>query len=335
MCEDNKLLPWEEKNWLEEMSGWLNTSLAKHHLVSLEKPLLVHSASWSVVYKVPTNNGLFFFKALCPVLGYEPRLTKQLSLWQPDLIQPVLEIEPGKGWMLMPDGGRTLRQVLENNSSLNYWKKIIPAYARFQQDMIPHQQDLLALGVRDRRLQFLPRLAQQLTGDRDAMCIGQPDGLSPAEYENLIAFMPRLKSLCEALAQYGIPETLQHDDFHDGNIFVVQNDYRFFDWAESFIAHPFFTLVVTLRSIAYRFELAENAPELHELEDLYLREWQEYATLDCLHKAFDLAMTLGRINRALTWHMVVSSLSEPHRSKEADAVPGWLQLFLEKITLYV
>lgn len=334
MSEVEKLLPWEEKDWLEEMSGWLSISLAKHHLEMSDKPLLVHSAPWSEVYRIPTNKGKYYFKALCPVLGYEPQLTQQLSLWQPDLIQPVLEMEPVKGWMLMPDGGRTLRQVLENNPSINYWKKILPAYARFQQALIPHQQELLALGVHDRRLQVLPGLAQQLTADRDAMCIGQADGLSLSEYETLIAVMPKLQTLCEALAQYGMPETLQHDDFHDGNIFVDQNDHRFFDWAESFIAHPFFTLVVTLRSIAYRFELDANAPELHELEELYLREWQEYASLDRLHKAFDLAMILGRINRALTWHMVVSNLPEPHRAKEANAVPGWLQLFLEKITPY-
>ncbi len=335
MSEENKLLPWEDKNWLEEMYAWLRISLAKHDLEISEKPLLVRSAPWSVVYCVPTTQGKYYFKALCPALGYEPPLTRQLSLWQPDLIQPVIEIEPGRGWMLMPDGGTTLRQVLENDSSLNYWKKILPVYARFQQAMIPHQQELLRLGVHDRRLQMLPGLAQQLAADRDAMCIGQPDGLSPAEYESLVGVLPKIQTLCDMLAQFNIPETLQHDDFHDGNIFVLQNDYRFFDWAESFIAHPFFTLVVTMRSIAYRFELAENAPELLELEDLYLREWQEYTSLDQLHKALDLAMTLGRINRALTWHMVVSSLPEPHRSKEADAVPGWLQLFLEKIMLYV
>ncbi len=335
MTENEKLLPWEEENWFEEMSGWLRSSLAKHHLEIVNKPVQVHSAPWSVVYYVPTNQGKYYFKALCPSLGYEPPLTRQLSVWQPGTIQPVLEIEQNRGWMLMPDGGSTLRQVLENDPSLNYWKKILPAYARFQQAMIPHQKELLALAVHDRRLCVLPGLAQKLAADRDAMCIGQPDGLAPAEYESLVSILPKLQTLCDALAQFNIPETLQHDDFHDGNIFVVHNDFKFFDWAESFIAHPFFTLVVTLRSIAYRFDLDENAPELLELEDLYLREWQEYATLDRLRKAFDLAMILGRMNRALTWHMVVSSLPQPYRSNEADAVPGWLQLFLEKIKLCV
>ena len=166
------------------------------------------------------------------------------------------------------------------------------------------------------------------------MCVGQPDGLSAVDYETLITVMPKLQTLCETLSQFGIPETLQHDDFHDANIFVAQDGFRFFDWAESSIAHPFFSLVVSLRSIAYRFKLKEASVEICELEDLYLREWQVYASLDRLREACALAMSIGRLNRALTWHMVVSSLPEPHRSKEVDAVPGWVKLFLEIITLY-
>jgi hypothetical protein len=33
--------------------------------------------------------------------------------------------------------------------------------------------------------------------------------------------------------------------------------------------------------------------------------------------------------RALTWHRVVTSLEEPFRSEQAEAVPGWLGEFLE------
>jgi hypothetical protein len=334
MSELKKQLPWEVPHWNEECSDWLRTSLTAHDIEMLSEPVLIHSTPWSLVHSVPTNRGLYYFKALCPALIYEPAVTRQLYLWQPDLIQPVLEIDRQRGWMLMPEGGSTLRQVLEKTRSLNYWKKILPLYARFQQAMIPNQMDLLALGVQDRRLQVLPDLSIKLASDRESMCIGRPDGLSVLEYDNLIGFMPKLKKMCVELAQFDIPETLQHDDFHDGNIFVVQNEFRFFDWAEAFVAHPFFSMVVTLRSIAYQFELEEDSASIHELEDIYLMEWQDYASLKRLHEAFNLAMVIGRINRALTWHMVVSSLPEPYRSKEADAVPGWVKLFLEKINLF-
>ncbi len=330
--QKSDLLPWQQENWLLGIENWATTQLHQHNIKTISRPILIHSAPWSVVYKIFTNQVPFYFKALCPVLNHEPLLTQQLFHWQPGMIQPVLEIEPDKGWMLMPEGGTTLRQVLEQNPTLNYWKKILPAYARFQQAMIPHQQELLVLGVKDRSLAVLPGLVKRLAEERQALCIGQPDGLSPADYEAFLGYLPKLKTKCEILSQFGIPETLQHDDLHDGNIFIDQNGFKFFDWAESFIAHPFFTLVVTLRSIAYRFELEESSPEIRELTDLYLKEWLDYAKWDGLQEAFELAMVIGRINRALTWHMVVSTLPEPDKSKEADAVPGWVQLFLEKIT---
>ena len=44
------------------------------------------------------------------------------------------------------------------------------------------------------------------------------------------------------VSAFGIPETIQHDDFHDGNI-LVQNatqepSYIFFDWGDGQQAYP-------------------------------------------------------------------------------------------------
>ena len=297
--------------------------------MTTEPPVEIHRQPWSVVYRIQTSSETLFFKALCPALRHEPRLTRQLAAWQPDLIQPVMEIEDSKGWMLMPDGGMTLRQQLARHSSLEYWQQILPAYARFQIGMIEHNYDLLGLGVVNRSLNRLPEAFVNLLSDNEVLRINQEDGLTIQEAEQLNILQPGFKQLCQKLASYGIPETLQHDDFHDGNIFYRPGHFRFFDWAESFISHPFFSLVVTLRSIAYRFSLQENAVELNVLRDLYLREWQSFAPLADLQQAYQLAMIVGRLNRALTWNQVVSTLPEPYRSQEADAVPGWLKLFLE------
>ena len=70
--------------------------------------------------------------------------------------------------------------------------------------------------------------------------------------------------------------SLQHDDLHDANIFVPYDGvgpYRVFDWGDASVAHPFTTLLVTLRVVAYRLELAGGAPELLRLRDAYLEPW--------------------------------------------------------------
>ena len=186
----------------------------------------------------------------------------------------------------------------------------------------------LALGALDRRLATLPGQYQQLLADTGALLIDQPEGLTSGEYERLCALAPRFAELCEKLAGYGVPETLHHDDFHDGNILVRDSRYTFADWGESCVAHPFCTLVVTLRGIAYRQGWAEGAPKLAQLRDSYLARWAGFGSQEKLLAAFALAQRVGRVCRALTWYRVVSHLEEPFKSADADAVPGWLQVFL-------
>ena len=100
---------------------------------------------------------------------------------------------------------------------------------------------------------------------------------------------------------------------------------------ESCAAQPFYTLVVGLRGIAYRFELADDAPELRRLRDIYLEPWTRYASRAKLLEACALAKQIGSFCRALTWHRVVASLESPLREEQQDAVPGWLQVFLEAV----
>jgi aminoglycoside phosphotransferase (APT) family kinase protein len=195
--------------------------------------------------------------------------------------------------------------------------------------MIARRDELLALGALDRRLATLPARFERLLADVGAMQLDREDNLTSAEYARLRAMGAQVAEMCERLASFGIPETLQHDDFHDANIFFGGGRYLFFDWGESAVAHPFFTLTVTLRSVAYSMELDEGGPEIARLREVYLEPWERYAPRDRLRTAFPLARRLGMFNRALTWHHVVSSLADgPDKEAQADAVPGWMQEFL-------
>jgi Ser/Thr protein kinase RdoA (MazF antagonist) len=90
--------------------------------------------------------------------------------------------------------------------------------------------------------------------------------------------MAELRRLCHELADRGIPDTLQHDDLHDGNLFVRDGRFVFFDWGDACVTHPFHTLVVTLRALAHRQGLGPGAPELLRLRDAYLESWTGHAS---------------------------------------------------------
>jgi hypothetical protein len=332
-AETTASLPWTLAGWFEPASQWIRQQLEQHGL-SLSGPIeQPHVRPWSTVLRVPSSAGDFYFKAVAPALGHEPALTLALAGWRPDCMPEVLAADPARGWLLMRDGGVALRRLIREDGQLRRWHPLLPLYAGLQMEMAARLPELLALGALDRRLATLPAQYEQLLADTRALGIGQPGELSAEAHQRLRDMAPRFAAQCERLAAFGLPETLHHDDFHDGNIFVRDGRYVLTDWGESCAAHPFFTTVVMLRSAAHTLGLAVDAPEVITLRDIYLEAWQPFAPRPALLEAFELAQSVGMVCRALTWHRVVTSLEEPFRSQYADAVPGWMGEFLETMTI--
>lgn len=323
-------LPWEVPGWNLEVEAWIAETLAAKGIKADGPIQEVQRRPWSVLLRIPTSAGQLYCKVCSPVLQHEPGLTQALAGWQPDHILPLIAIDPHHGWMLMPDGGPTLRSRFEAGADISLWLSILPVYAEMQIEMVEHSRELLQLGIIDRRLSSLPDQFEALLLDASALRVGKRDGLTPPEFEKLKNEVPVFRELCRRLADYGIPETLQHDDFHDGNIFYSDDKPVFFDWGECCLAHPFFSMVVGLNGIAYRFGLQPGDTQWSRLRDAYLAPWEAGFERKRLLAAFDLAMQIGAVNRALTWHRVVSSLPARWKRQNADAVPGWLQEYLQR-----
>ena len=318
-----------QPGWRETATAWIDARLAALNLTlagPIDQP---HLRPWSTVLRVPTRMGLLYFKAVAPVLGHEPGLTAALARWRPDCMPEVLAVDPARGWLLMRDAGLPLRARIRAEGNLQGWHNVLPLFARVQIEMAGRLDELLALGALDRRLAILPAEYERLLADTGSLLLDQPDGLTREQHQRLIALSPRFADECRRLAEFGLPETLHHDDFHDGNIFVRGQRCTFTDWGESCAAHPFFTTVVMLRSAAHTLGLPAGAPEIVALRDRYLEPWESWAPRGTLLEAFALAQRLGMVCRALTWHRVVTSLDEPYRSQNAEAVPGWMGEFLE------
>ena len=181
--------------------------------------------------------------------------------------------------------------------------------------------------VLDRRLAMLPGQFERLLAERDALRVGLPDGLTVEEYGRLRELVPDFAALCQRLSDYGVPESVEHNDFHDGNIFVRDGRYIFADWGDSCVTHPFITLVTIRRSLENRFELAEDSAEVLALRDLYLSSWTDYGSLERLREASELAYKVGAVIRAMCWRQAMSDGAIP--AEFAHAVPAWLQEFLE------
>ncbi len=320
-----KRVPWARPGWYAGALTWIAEQLRAHRY-QLSGPIeQVRMRVWSCVLRVPTTAGDLYFKAAPSSFAYEPTLTAGLAQIWPAHLPVVLAVDPARHWMLMQDAGIILRRT-EQREEVATWERMLDLFAHMQIDAVARQEQLLALGCPDRRLDRLPTLFEELLNEPSLLLIGQEDGLSEEEYAHLRALVPEVRRLCAELANYGIPETLHHDDFHDGNIMLKDGRYIFFDWAECALAHPFYTMIIVLRWTKHVLEFDETARM--RLRAAYLVPWTRYASMDRLLQAFDLAQRLGLLCRALTWRQTLSQLEEAERWAYVDSVPWNLRSFL-------
>ena len=292
---------WTDPAWLAEAEAWIRARVAPTG--AIEQP---HVRPWATALRVPTADGVVWFKASAPEVAHEGPVVELLSARRPDLVPPLLAFDRDRAWMLSADGGTRLRELVESERDLSRWLDVLPAYAGLQRDAAADVDAFLAAGVPDRRLAVLPELYRGLADRLDD--------------ERLRAEVPHVDAMCAELAGYGIPETIQHDDLHDAQVFVEDGAYRVLDWGDSVVSHPFMTLAVTLDGvIAWGVDDVEGSEDLAPYLRAYLEPWGDPAELE---PAAALSRRLGWILR------VLSGVDDP---TQADATQGRLRMFLGEL----
>lgn len=318
---------WSGAQWQTQARSWVEEQLTRagRRVNGLVEPRI---RPWSLVWRVPTDDGPVWFKANNPGTVHEAVLIATLAELTPDRVLTPIAVDPTRGWSLLPDGGESLRDVLARDPDLAHWERALPGYAALQSASASRADELVARGVPDQRPELLPGLFAELLDDHEALLIGAEGGLSPELHERLRAELPSYAQRCRRLADIGIPATVQHDDLHDGNVFAGEAGYRYFDWGDASVAHPFGTLLVTLRSIRHAAKASADDARLARLRDAYLEAWTDRYDRRTLVEAADLAITLGPVSRSLSWRRALDT-PDPARADYADAVPGWLAELLE------
>src|SRR5262249_40999252 len=140
----------------------------------------------------------------------------------PDRVPPLLAADLDRGWMLMEDGGTRLRELIAEERDLTRWDDVLDGAADIARAMESHTDELLAAGVPDMRLHRLPDLYAEAVGS----------DLVEQRFRDAV---PRVRELAEELVAYGVAETLQHDDLHDGQVFVRGDRQLILDWGDAVV----------------------------------------------------------------------------------------------------
>jgi hypothetical protein len=278
------------------------------------------------VWRIPTDHGPVWFKANAAGMAHEAALYAVLVRRAPTHVLPPLALDPSRGWLLLPDGGATLRDVEGSRTDLAAWERMLQEYAEMQRHLEPHVDELLAAGVPDRGPERLAEVRAALLGDPDLLMLGDPHGLTPEQRDELLAHQPAYAAQCAELAAFGVAPSLQHDDLHDHNVFVSPEPggpLRVFDWGDAVVGHPFGVLLVSLRVVADLVGAANGSPELLRLRDAYLEPWTADRDLADLREAARLAVRVGGVSRADCYRR--ATLEWPgHPRPFGDGLPAWL-----------
>jgi hypothetical protein len=245
-----------------------------------------HEQSWATVVRVPVaGKRACWFKMCAPIQAFETRLTAELFTRWPDRVTEVIAQDEERSWLLLADAGTPLREI---GNPPEAWLDVLPSYAELQRGEAVHAPEHLAHEVPDLRLRLLPERYEDL--------MRRELPLEPEERERVRALAPRFRTLCDQLAAFGVPETIQHDDLHMANVYVEAGRFRVVDWGDTSISHPFASLVETFRFLEEFNGLSSDDPWFARLRDAYLEAWDRD-----VRSALPLALKVGGLAHAIAW----------------------------------
>jgi hypothetical protein len=291
-------LPWDEPGWLDRAIGWIDERVERTGEVELER-----TRPWSAVARVPTAEGLVWFKESPPAHAFEPALTALLAGRRPDAVPEVLAADGSR--LLTRDVGPRLRELLDAGAAEPRWEDTLALWAEQQLELAALVDDALAVGTPDERPARLPALYEELAGR---------EGL----YDAVVRAAAALGD--------GVPPTVAHQEAHDGNVFVRDGRPVLIDWAESSVTHPFVGPLLALRSATERYGYRPGSSDVERLRDAYLEPFTRYAPAATLRESFAHAYLLAPIGRAQVWHRTLADLERDVSAEYDEPVAAWLEI---------
>ena len=113
-------------------------------------------------------------------------------------------------------------------------------------------------------------------------------------------------------------------------MFVRGGQYRFADWGDAFVSHPFLTMSVTLEGVlAWGLDDVLDSEDIIAFGDTYLAPWRGHADRSQLEAGLATARRLGWICHALNTLSAAAGY-EPHdRGEMVDRAAMHLRMFLD------
>ena len=308
---------WLRPGWDREADAWILAALERLGSEATGPVEHVRDFPWGAIRRVPTTDGVVWFKEGPPALAFEPALTMLVARRRPDFVPTVLAADDAR--MLTADAGRPLREVLEQGADGPDWHGIVRELAELQIEAAADAEELLAVGAPDRRPERLAAAAAELIDRSSDALFG------------FLPLLPRIEGLVEELGD-AVPLSVSHEEVQEQNVVVSDGRPVLLDWAEVSVSHPFAGLLMTLRRAVEAPGVEPGGREVLALRDAYLEPWTRFAPPAELRRVFDAAYLLGMVSRALTWQAIYGDGGPAEDGFEYDSPRAWFALLTSALT---
>jgi hypothetical protein len=127
--EDVSLPRWRDPVWRAGVDDWVEEQLSRLGLRQTGPAKQDRSYPWSTVIEVPASDGSVWYKATARARHQEAALYEVLVRRAPDHVLHPLALDVERGWLLLPDGGQTLRDVEGARTDLGVWEQLLVEYS--------------------------------------------------------------------------------------------------------------------------------------------------------------------------------------------------------------
>jgi hypothetical protein len=321
-------------NQCEQALQWAEQYLTSDKNNNIVNSQQIIQTAYSIVHKIETTEGIVYLKQTPKELFLEPKTLIFLNKIGCRNIPEFLAMSATLDCFLMRScGDESLRHLFNGQLNLNQLKKGITNYTHIQRSLENKVQQMLSIGIPDWRLDKFSLLYSQLI-HQDKLLI--EDGLTLKEIDQLHQSYSTCILLCERLAEFRLPETINHCDFHENNMLLDNKtgDISIIDWGEAVITHPFLSLCGCLWNLRYFNELIEADTKYSQLQSFCVSSWLDLYNEEKLIKALNTANQLNGIYAALAYERMYMATKDQLQTVQQDhsgSIAGCLRTFLSTI----
>jgi hypothetical protein len=242
---------WARPGGPDRDVAWAKSVLAEHQLALTRPAEQVRTWNLSSLWRLPVPGGYAWLKVVPPFFEHEGAILERLAGG------PVPNL-------LGRDGPRILMPEIRGedlyDAELPLLSPMVSLLVELQAAWIGRTEELVAIGLPDWRPDRLTSAIADVV-DRTAAELSVDDRTS------LGRFVDGLPERFEALAAFGLPDTLVHGDFHPGNVRGDEPQLVLLDWGDCGIGHPLLDQSAFLDRIP--------SPAVEPSRALWEREWLE------------------------------------------------------------